>query len=249
MPNVEGEVGDRIAVVGAGVMGAQIAQVLATFGFEVRLHDLDDGRLASAVGRIEGGRFGLDRGVARGKLTAQEARAALGRISTTTSLEDACAGADGVIEVVFEDLPLKMALFRSLDRLAPEAAILATNTAGLSVAAIAYATERPDRVIGWHWFQPCAVMQLNELVIHQGTAAGTIARVASWASRCGKSARIVRDNPRTWGHVGNRINQVVREEARRIVDEGLADEDTVDAIMREGFAWRMGPFEGQRLPE
>ncbi len=249
MEHQEGSVGQVIAVIGAGTMGAQITQVLATFGFEVRLHDLDDARLAAAVGRIQRGRFGLDRGVERAKLTADQARDAMGRISTTTSLEAACAGVDGVLEVVFEDLSLKMALFRRLDPLVGAGTILASNTAGLSIAALAGATERPGRVIGWHWFQPCAVMRLNELVVAPATSDATVATVSSWAERCGKSVRVVGDNPRTWGHVANRLNEAVRAEARRVVDEGLADADTVDAIMREGFAWPMGPFEGQRLPE
>jgi 3-hydroxybutyryl-CoA dehydrogenase len=249
MEQREGDVGQSIAVIGAGTMGAQISQVLATFGFEVRLHDLDDARLTAAVGRIQHGRFGLERGVERAKLTAAQARDALGRITTTTSLEAACAGVDGVLEVVFEDLPLKMALFRRLDRLVGDGVILASNTAGLSIAALAGATERPGRVIGWHWFQPCPVMRLNELVVAPATSAGTIATVSGWAARCGKSARVVRDNPRAWGHVANRLNEAVRAEARRVVEEGLADAETVDAIMREGFAWPMGPFEGQRLPE
>jgi 3-hydroxybutyryl-CoA dehydrogenase len=231
-----------VAVIGAGVMGAQIAQVYATSGFTVRLHDLNEEALQAALARIEERRFGLRRGVERGKLTSAEADAALTRITTTTDLAAACDGVDMAIEVVFEDLGLKMKVFRQLDTLVPPHAILASNTAGLPITALALATQQPERVIGWHWFQPCAVMRLAEIIVHPDTDPEVRDTIVQMALVCGKRPQVVKDDPLHWGFVGNRINKQVREEARRIVEQGLATKDQVDAIMCDGFNWASGPF-------
>ena len=235
-----------VAIVGSGVMGSQIGQVLATAGFDVVLHDVSTAQLAGGRERIEHGRFGLCRGVARGKLPAAEAEAALGRIRTTSDLAEACRAADLIVEAVPEDIGLKIAVFRRLDELAPPHAILASNTAGLSITALAQATDRPAQVIGWHWFQPCAVMKLAEVVVHPGTSSETLDTLLAAARRAGKNPVVVKDQPLTWGFVGNRINRAVRQEAARIVAEGIATPEQVDQIMRDGFGWPMGPFELQR---
>jgi 3-hydroxybutyryl-CoA dehydrogenase len=231
-----------VAVIGAGVMGAQIAQVFAVAGYDVRLHDVRAEALPAALERIEHHRFGLRRGVERGKLTGTEADAALARIVTTTDLAAACAGVDMAIEVVYEDLLLKMKVFRELDRLVPAHAVLTSNTAGLPITALAFATQQPERVLGWHWFQPCSVMRLAEIVVHPETDPEIRDTVVAMARHCGKSPQVVKDAPFHWGFVGNRINLKAREEARRIVDEGIATEQQVDAIMCDGFNWPVGPF-------
>ncbi len=231
-----------VAVIGAGTMGAQIAQVYAVSGYTVRLHDVRAAALPAALERIEHHRFGLRRGVERGKLTEAEADAAFERIVVTTDLAAACAGADMAIEAVFEDLLLKMQVVRELDRLIPDHAIITSNTAGLPITALAYATRRPERVLGWHWFQPCAVMRLAEIVVHPETSDAARETIVAMARRCGKNPQVVKDHPFAWGFVGNRINVRVREEARKIVAEGIATEDQVDAIMCDGFNWPMGPF-------
>jgi 3-hydroxyacyl-CoA dehydrogenase len=232
-----------IAVVGGGVMGAGIAQVLALNGCRVHLHDLTDQQLDAAMERIEHHRFGLRRGVERGKITAADADAALDRIAPTTDLAAACAGVDLVVEAVFEDLALKMQVFRRLDELTPRHAILTSNTAGLSITALAYATTRPERVLGWHWSQPASVMRLAELVVHPDTGQEAIDTVCALAASCGKNPIVVKDQPATWGFVVNRINAAVRREACQIVAEGLASEEQVDELMKDCFRWPMGPFE------
>jgi 3-hydroxyacyl-CoA dehydrogenase len=235
-----------VAIIGAGVMGAQIGQVLAIGGRAVRLHDVDAGQLDTARERIEHDRFGLRMAVERGKLTADQAAAALGRITTTADLAAACADADLVVEAVPEDIGLKVRVFRHLDRVAPPRAILASNTAGLPIAALAYATDRPEQVLGWHWFQPCAVMRAVEIVVHDGVASESRDALGALSVACGKRPQVVRDQPLVWGFVANRINRAVRLEAARIVAEGIATEEQVDALMRDGFRWAMGPFELMR---
>jgi 3-hydroxybutyryl-CoA dehydrogenase len=234
---------NRVGVIGSGVMGAQIAQVLATGGCTVRLHDVDQAQLGRAMQSIEHGRFGIRRGVERGKLPEVEADAALARLSTTMSLEEACGDADMVIEVVPEDIGLKVSVFRAVDRAAPPHAILTSNTAGLPIAALAYATDRPERVMGWHWFQPCSVMALAELIVHDGTSQEVCEAVVRAAERAGKRPQVVHDQPMKWGFVANRISMAARREALRIVQEGIATEAQVDAIMRDGYRWPVGPFE------
>ncbi len=235
----------RIGMIGAGVMGAQIAQVVASGGHTVHLYDINDGQLETALQRIEHGRFGLRGGVARGKLTEQEMHATLERIIPVTELEAACIDADLIIEAVPEDIKLKIRVFRRLDAACPPQTILTSNTSGLSIAALAGATDRPAQVLGWHWFQPCAVMKLAELVTHDETGDAALQSVTACAERSGRVVVTIKDQQMTWGFVGNRINRAVRLEAARIVDEGLATRDQVDTIMREGFRWPMGPFELQ----
>ena len=231
-----------VAVIGAGVMGTQIAQAFAASGYDVRLHDIRADALPAALDRIENHRFGLRRGVERGKLTASEADAAIARITTTTDLAFACAEVDMAIEVVFEDLMLKMKIFREMDTLVPSHAILTSNTAGLPITALAFATQQPERVLGWHWFQPCSVMRLAEIVVHPETDPELRDTIVAMARRCGKNAQVVKDDPFHWGFVGNRINAKVRDEARTIVEQGLATKEQIDAIMCDGFNWPIGPF-------
>ena len=231
-----------VAVIGAGVMGAQIAQVFAVSGYTVRLLDARAEALPVALERIEHHRFGLWGGVERSKITAEDANAALARITTTTAMAEACDGVDMAIEVVYEDLLVKMKVFREMDRLVPAHAILTSNTSGLPVTALAFATQRPERVLAWHWFQPCAVMRLAEIVVHPETDPAACDAIVAMARSCGKNPQVVKDQPRYWGFVGNRINAQARAEARKIVDEGIATREQVDAIMVDGFNWPIGPF-------
>ncbi len=240
-----------VAIVGAGVMGTGIAQVLAIGGLAVRLYDIKPEALPAALERIANHRFGLRAAVARGKLTAAEADAALARITTTTDLAAACAGVDLAFEVVNEDLLLKMKVFRQLDLLVPTHAIIASNTSGLPITALAFATQQPERVIGWHWFQPCSVMRLAEIVVHPETDPEVRDAIVALAVACGKRPQVVKDDPQHWGFVGNRISRQARSEALRIVEQGLATREQVDAIMCDGFNWPLGPFgtrgDGERV--
>jgi 3-hydroxybutyryl-CoA dehydrogenase len=234
---------ERVGVVGAGLMGSQIAQVLAVGGCTVQMFDIDAEQLRRALENAEHGQFGMRRGVARGKLTNADADAAMTRLSTTTSLGEVCSGADMVIEVVPEDLGLKIEVFGEIDKLADEDTILTSNTSGFSITALAHATTRPERVMGWHWFRPCAVMPLVELIVHERTSPEVVDAVTRAAVRAGKRPQVVKDQPMEWGFVGSRIIMTVHKEACRIVEEGVATKEQVNAIMRDGFRWPWGPFE------
>ena len=233
-----------IAVTGVGVMGAVIAQVYALAGYTVRIHDVSEARLEWAWDRIENHRFGVKRAVEIGRLSRDDADAALERITATTDLAEATAGVDFVMEAVFEDFALKIDVFKAVDRLAPPHAIMVSNTAGLSVAALAHATNRPAQVMGWHWFQPASVMKLAELIVHDATSPETVATVEAMARHCGKNPVVVKDDIYHWGFVANRIFGAVRSEAADIVAEGIATEAQIDQIMMDGFRWPMGPFGG-----
>jgi 3-hydroxyacyl-CoA dehydrogenase len=242
-----------VAVTGVGVMGAVIAQVFAVSGYQVRMHDISQERLTWAQDRIENHRYGLRRAVEIGKLTEQGLEETLGRLSGTTNLEEACDGVDLGMEVVPEDIALKIRVFRDFDRLTPPHAILASNTAGLPITGLAAATDRPEKVIGWHWFQPASVMKLAEIIVHRQTSDETRDSIVAMAERCRKNAVVVNDQPAdpdtvpVWGFVANRIMLATREEARKVIDEGIATLDQVNQIMVDGFRWPIGPLE--EIPE
>ena len=231
----------RIGVLGAGVMGSGIAQVTATAGFATVCYDVDHDALQRGREHVTTGRYGLDRGVERSKLTREQADAALARITFTGSFEEA-AHTDLVIEAVPERLALKVSVFRQLDAAAPPGAILASNTSGFPIAAMAAATDRPEAVIGWHWASPAPVMKLAEIVVTPETSDATIATVVDTATRCGKHPIVVKDNPMQWGFVANRVYFAMVREAQRVVDEGIATREQVDQLMMDCFRWPSGPF-------
>lgn len=232
-----------VAMIGAGVMGSGIAQVLARGGYTVHLYDVQGDALTGAVDRIEHGKYGLRRGVAIGKATEADVAAALERIATFTDLAAAVADADLVIEAVPEDLGLKVRVFRQLDRLAPPHAILASNTSGFPISGLAYATDRADRVIGWHFASPVPAMRLAEITVHPETSDTTRDAVVAVAARCGKNPVVIKDDTRHWGFVANRIFGAVAREARQIVAEGIATPEQVDTLVKDCFRWPVGPFE------
>ena len=234
-------VGVKIGVIGAGVMGAGIAQVTAVAGYETRCYDLDPDAIVAAREQVTTGRYGLDSGVERGKLTREEADAALARLTFTGSFEEA-ATTDLVVEAVPERLDLKIRVFRDLDRVAPEGTILASNSSGFPIQALAAATDRPDRVIGWHWASPAPVMKLAEIVTTRDTSAATTESVFEVAARCGKRPIVVRDNAMAWGYVANRVYFAMVAEAQKVVDEGIATGAEVDQLMVDCYRWPAGPF-------
>ena len=231
----------KIGVLGAGVMGGGIAQVCALAGDEVVCYDIAPAALDDARAHVTTGHFGLDGAVARAKVTRDAADSALARITFTSSFETAAA-TDLVIEAVPERLELKIRVFRDLDRIAPPETILASNTSGLPIAALAASTDRPDRVIGWHWASPAPVMKLAEIIVTPETSAGTIATVTETATRCGKHPIVVKDNPMQWGFVANRVYFAMVREAQRVVDEGIASRADVDQLLMDCFRWPSGPF-------
>ncbi|MAJ61535.1 MAG: 3-hydroxybutyryl-CoA dehydrogenase [bacterium TMED88] len=230
-----------VGVVGAGVMGGGIAQSLAKAGYEVTCTDIASKALGAARQDAAEGRFGLAGAVARGKLDAAEAEAARARITWSNSFEEA-AQSDLVIECVPEKLDVKLSVFRSLDEIAPKQSILASNTSGFSIAAMAGATRRPSRVIGWHWASPAFVMKFAEIVVTDVTSDAVREQVIACAEKCGKNPVVVRDNPLEWGFVANRIYFAMIREASRVVDEGVATRAEVNDLMVDCFRWPVGPF-------
>jgi len=224
-----------IGVVGAGTMGAGIAQVALLSGFSVTLFDVQEAVLSSAMTDI---RKRLHRLVDKGVRTAAEVLEAMGRLRTTSTLR-ALATADFVIEAVPERIDLKKQLFAELDLHCAETTILATNTSSLSVSVIASATKNPSRVVGMHFFNPAPFMRLVEVVVGDDTAEDTVARTVACAEAFGKVPTICQDTP---GFIVNRVARNYYGEALRIVSEGRADIRTVDTLMEQGAGFRMGPF-------
>ncbi len=227
----------RVAVVGTGLMGSGIAQVVAVSGYEVAVHDTAAEQLSRARSTMEAS---LDRQVASGRMTPEDAQAALGRVTGCTDLHGAVSHADLVIEAIVEQLPAKQALFRTLDQLCAPSAILATNTSQFSITAIGASTNRPDRVIGMHFFNPPPAMKLVEVVRGERTSDETLAAIRSVAQSLGKEVVLSADSQ---GFITSRVIAIVMLEAMRIVQEGVADVEDVDRACRLAFNWPMGPIE------
>ena len=222
-------------------MGGGIAQVCATAGFDVVVYDVDPAALAAGHEHATTGRYGLDSGVERGKLTREDANAAAARLTFSEEF-DAAAQADLVIEAVPERLDLKIRVFRDLDAAAPAATILCSNSSGFPIQAIGAATNRPDRVIGWHWASPAPVMKLAEIVRTRATSDDTVETVRAAAARCGKNPVVVQDTAMAWGYVANRVYFAMVAEAQKVVNEGIATHDEVDQLMMDCYRWPSGPF-------
>lgn len=231
----------RVSVLGAGVMGSGIAQVTAIAGYPTVCYDIDAAALDRGREHVTSGRFGVGGAVERGKITAAEADAALARLTFTDSFAEAAA-VDVVIEAVPEKLDLKIRVFRDLDAAAPAHTILASNTSGFPIQALAAATDRPGRVIGWHWASPAPVMRLAEIVRTPTTDDATITTISEMASRCGKNPVVVNDTASSWGFVANRVYFAMIREAQRVIDEGIATREQVDQLMTDCFRWPTGPF-------
>ena len=224
----------RVGVVGLGTMGAGIAQVCVQAGVETVGREVTDELSERARERIT---HYLGRGVEKGRLTAEERDAALGRLTTTTELAD-LEGCDLVIEAVVEELGAKHEIFAELDRLLPSA-VLATNTSALPVGEIAAATERPERVVGMHFFNPAPVLPLVEVVQAEASSDEAVETALAFAERIGKRPVRCRDTP---GFVVNRILIPVLNDAVRVLDEGAASAEDIDKGMRLGTNWPIGPL-------
>lgn len=226
----------QIAVIGAGAMGAGIAQTAAAAGLPVTMIDVDDAAIARGTRTIAGS---LDRIVKKGALAADAANAVRSRVTGTTDFA-AVAGADMVIEAAFEDEAVKRDLFRRLDAACQPGAILASNTSSISITVLAAATNRPERVIGMHFFNPVPVMSLVEIVRGARTSDATYTLTESLARSLGKTPVAVNDYP---GFVSNRILMPMLNEAIFCLMEGIADRDAIDTMMKLGMAHPMGPLQ------
>ncbi len=225
----------KIGVVGAGQMGAGIAQVAAQAGYQVVLRDLEQTFLERGLGSI---RRSIGKLLEKGKLDQQAHDAALARITTTTQLSD-LADCDLVIEAIVEHEPAKLELFRELDALVQPAAILASNTSSIPITRLASATRRPERFIGMHFMNPVPLMELVEVIRGYLTDEATTQTVLQVARRMGKTPVEVNDYP---GFVSNRILLPMLNEAIQCVMEGVATPEAIDQVMKLGMNHPMGPL-------
>ncbi|MEU8870843.1 3-hydroxyacyl-CoA dehydrogenase family protein [Streptomyces javensis] len=226
----------KLAVIGAGLMGAGIAQVSAQAGWDVVLRDVTDEALRRGTDTI---RASYDKFVSRGKLAAEEAERALGRITTTTDL-DAAADADVVVEAVFEKIEVKREIFRTLDELVKDDTILASNTSAIPITKIAAATRRPERVVGTHFFSPVPMMRLCELVRGHKTSDETLAAAREFAEGVGKTCIVV--NRDVAGFVTTRLISALVVEAAKLYESGVATAEDIDTACKLGFGHAMGPL-------
>jgi 3-hydroxybutyryl-CoA dehydrogenase len=224
-----------VGVVGAGTMGHGIAQVFAQAGFDVRLHD-------SSAPALERARQGIEKSLAKfvekGKLSAVDRDAALGRLVTAPAL-DALADADLVVEAIVEAQAAKAALFAALDRLTPPSAILASNTSSISITVLGAATARPERVLGLHFMNPVPLMPLVELVRGQATSDATMAAGLALTAALGKTGIESADYP---GFIANRILMPMINEAVFALMEGVGTAEAIDGVMKLGMNHPMGPL-------
>jgi len=232
----EGLAEQRFVVIGAGVMGHGIAQIAAMAGYDTILTDLDGDALDRGLAAVRGN---LDKGVDRGKVTAEAREAALGRLSGSTRFEDVVDVASVVVEAIPEVLELKCALFETLDRLAPADAILGSNTSSLPITAIAAAAQHPDRVIGLHFFNPVHIVKLLEIVTALQTSAETLSRARAIGEVLGREMIVVRDSP---GFATSRLGLVLGLEAMRMLESGVASAEDIDRAMELGYRHPMGPL-------
>ena len=232
--------GAVVGVVGAGTMGAGIAQVALEAGHEVVLYDVDEQALETGVERV---RVGLGRRAAKLELDADSidewVDGRLANLRTAVTLDAVAAAADVAIEAAIEALDLKRTIFAALDREAPPDALLATNTSALSVAAIAVATSRPEHVLGLHFFNPAPLMALVEVVRGPQTDADSVQRAVALMERWGKSPVVAEDAP---GFIVNRVNRPFTLEALAMLEAGEASIPEIDAAVRSA-GYPMGPFE------
>ena len=227
---------ETVGVVGAGTMGSGIAQVAATAGYDVVMRDVEPALVADGRERIADS---LDRFVSKDALTRGEADAALDRIGGTTDLDE-LAPADLVVEAVAEDMSVKQDVFADLDAVAPDHAVLATNTSTLSITTIAAATDRPDQVVGIHFMNPVPVMDGVEVVVGEKTAPGVVEVAHAFAESLDKETWEADDKP---GFVSNRILMPWINEGIRALDEGVATKADIDRGMKLGTNVPMGPLE------
>ena len=227
---------ERVAVIGAGTMGAGIAQVCAQAGWKTALFDAFPDGLERGMKRIDA--F-WDKGIARGKTTAEQKEVWAANLRAESDMKIAVQDADLVIEAVPEIPELKASIFEQLDAMAPPHAILGTNTSSLSIASIANATKRGDKVIGMHFFNPVPIMELLELVRHEGTSEETIALAQAAGEAMKKTTILVKDIP---GFATSRLGVVLGNEAIRMLADGVASAEDIDKAMVLGYKHPMGPL-------
>lgn len=226
----------KVCVLGAGIMGAGIAQVIAEAGFEVAIRDIEDRFVEKGLGTIQ---KNLDRAVSKGKMEKAAADAVSGRIQGTTDLKTAASGADLVIEAVIEVMTLKREVYKELDTICRPDTIFASNTSGLSITEMAAATQRPDKFIGMHFFNPVPVMKLVELIRGFLTSDDTFQVTKAFVEKIGKTPIEIKEAP---GFAVNRILCPMLNEAVFLYSEGVASAEDIDRAMVLGANHPIGPL-------
>ena len=226
-----------IGVIGAGTMGRGIAYAAVLAGYRTILEDVMPEMLAKAKVWIA---ETFEEGVNREKLTAEEASAAVKRIETASSVEEACREADFLIEAVPEEMELKLELYTLFDKFARPNAVLASNTSSLSVTEMAEMTYRPELCVGMHFFNPVPKMRLIEIVRAAKTSDETISACRDVGTRMGKEVVVVKESP---GFITSRVNALIGNEAFAMLDAGLASAEDIDKAVKLGLNHPMGPFE------
>ncbi|MFD1205677.1 3-hydroxybutyryl-CoA dehydrogenase [Sporosarcina contaminans] len=226
----------KVMVIGAGQMGGGIAQVCAQAGFEVKLNDIKEESYTKGIGVIS---KNLSRNVEKGRMTEDEKNEVLGRITKSLDLQDA-ADVDIVIEAAVENMEVKKSIFAQLDGIAPEHAILASNTSSLPITEIAAATNRPEKVIGMHYMNPVPVMKLVEIIRGLATSDEVYEAVEAMTYKLSKTPVEVNDYP---GFVANRVLMPMINEAIYTLYEGVATKESIDEVMKLGMNHPMGPLQ------
>jgi 3-hydroxybutyryl-CoA dehydrogenase len=226
----------QIAVIGTGTMGRGIAYLAAVAGYETVIHDADASALDAARASIEST---LQKGIERGKITSDDAAAAISRIHLASDLEPAVRAAELIIEATPEDLDLKKNLFAQADLFCGDETIIASNTSSISISLLAQSVERRDRFVGLHFFNPPHVMKLIEVVRGERTSDETVEQVTEVAEKMGKTAIVVRDSP---GFATSRLGVAIGLEAIRMLEDGVASAEDIDKAMELGYNHPMGPL-------
>ncbi len=227
----------KIAVMGAGTMGAGIAQTCAAAGFQVAMRDIDQKFVDGGFRRI---RDPLMKRVEKGKMKKDEVDALVSKIQGTVDINEALQGAQFVIEAVFEKMEVKREVYSEMDRVATPDVVFASNTSSLSITEMANVTKRPDRVVGMHFFNPAPVMKLVEVIRGSETSEATVALAKELCVKLGKEPVEVKESP---GFVVNRLLVPMMNEAFNLLQEGVASAEDIDKAMKLGTNMPMGPFE------
>ncbi len=230
----------KVAVIGFGMMGRQIAQVFAQHGNEVAVTDENPVALKSGLDEVAHGPYGIESAVAKAKITREEGSKALQQIRPAADLKDACKGASLVIEAVYEHLPLKQEIFAKLESAAPQSALFASNTSTLTVSKIGSRLSTKDRLLGMHFFNPAQITKLVEIVKTGLTSEKAIEEATKIVETIGKTPIIAQDEP---GFIANRLGLTLYMEASALLEEGTGKIRDIDLAMKLGYNHPMGPFE------
>jgi len=230
----------KVAIIGFGMMGRQIAQVFAQHGHEVEATDEDQQALKTGMDEIANGPYGIHASASKGKLTLEQARGSLAMIKTSPTLDDACKNSDLVIEAAFEDLHLKQNLFQKIESASPPNAMIATNTSTLSLDKISQKISKRDRALGMHFFNPAQLTKLVEIIRGSATSPETVEKGSQIVRELGKTPILAQDEP---GFIANRLGLTLYMEASKLLEDGIASLQDIDTCMKLGYNHPMGPFE------